>query len=295
MPRLSGLLVIFALSAIAATWSLKATSWAQQESVTRVMGVWTEGIDNLSGEEADFFRGLAEQRLSAPDRRGGSQGPGATSAITPQPFFYDLVEAIGLDDPNLDQNLRALIAQNNDRFYYFESGVTINKARWESIDAVLFELRFKPPERVSTYSQTPDHKTQALLTIGISGELELKGDFKVKPKSVRTGVVDADVGVTVKGGLSAALNRKFDFQETVITAVGLKQPWARWSILTSDLIRDDMVFIAVLRVPEGVDEIEVWAHVVFIDKLFGLLELSRRDKSITFRCTLRPSVCQTAN
>nr|MBS0020141.1 hypothetical protein [Gammaproteobacteria bacterium] len=98
----------------------------------------------------------------------------------------------------------------------------------------------RPPE-VSTHSQTPDSESKALLTLGTEAALKVGGGLELKPVKV-----EGSAGVNVQ-------SERFNLLEQgLISAIGEKQPWSRWMLNSSRLVRDDVRFITVLRVPKHV-------------------------------------------
>jgi hypothetical protein len=253
---------------------------APPAALEEIFATWSQGVPELGPEEAQFLRRLALERQEAVGTRSGLfEAPGAHSSIVRQPIFYDLLRAADAPSAALDPHVRRLVEQRGDRFYYFESGVTIDRGRWESIDALMFEMRYRPPE-VSTHSQTPDSESKALLTIGTEVTLKVGATFELQPVKLES---SAEVDIQ---------SERFNLLEhTLISAIGEKQPWSRWMFNSSGLARDDVRFIAVLRVPKDVASLTIDVTAIFIDKLFKTLELSRRSKHAVYRCLFDPPTC----
>jgi hypothetical protein len=245
-----------------------------------IVTTWTQGLGDLTPEEAQFLTRLAADRQDAVGTRSGLfDPPGARSEIVRQPIFYDLFGAGDVRKTTLVPHVRQLVEQRGDRFYYFESGVTIDRGRWESIDALIFELRYTP-EKVSTHSQTPDSKSKALLTLGTEASLALTGGLNLKAAKA-----EASAGVNLQ-------SKRFDLlEQRLVSAIGEKQPWSRWLLDSGGLVRDDVRFITVLRVPKDVRSLTIDVTAIFIDKLFRTLERSRRSKHAVYRCRFDPPTC----
>lgn len=113
---------------------------ASQESAESILNVWTAGLDALSPEEGEYLKGLAQERLNAPQTKGFGPPPGVKSEIIREPFFFNYVVYLRKQGKDMDPKAKTLIAEQGDRFYYFETGVTIEKEQFESIDALIFEL-----------------------------------------------------------------------------------------------------------------------------------------------------------
>lgn len=272
---------------------LTAAAQPSRTNLDGIVGTWAEDLDNLSSEERLFLQELAEDRQKAIGTRSGLfETPGKNSEIVQQPILYDLLADPALDKSTLDSQLRMLVEQAGDRFYYFETGVTIDRGRWESIDALIFEMRYTP-NQVSTYSQTPDYESRSVLKLGTEANLEISGALKVRPVKLDVRAVEAKGEAQAAGRVQFNFERKFNLlEEVLVSAIGEKQPWCRWTLNSGRLGRnDDVRFVTVLRVPKGTESLSIQVTATFIDKLFKTLELSRATKEAAYNCTFEPLVC----
>ncbi len=267
--------------------AVQPAGFAAEENAEKVLGAWTAGLGSLSPEEEEFLRGLAQERLAAPTTKGSGSPPGARSEIVRNPLFFDYAEFMKNQGKDLDARAMALVKQ--DRFYYLETGVTIEKGRFESIDALIFELAYEP-DQVSTFSQLPDRTTEAILTVGGDARLALGADLKVAPAEVVFGKLQAKVTPEAGAKVYAEGKRTYTLEKVLVTATGERQPWSRWIVNSSGLIKDDVSFIGVLRVPKALKAFKVRVKAVFIDKLL-FLERSRSEKKAAYSCRTTPLRC----
>ncbi len=93
---------------------------------------------------------------------------------------------------------------------------------------------------------------------------------------------DANLDVETKG--------RYTLETVKVTAIGEQQPWSRWMVNASGLIKEDVRFIGVLRVPKALTAFTIRVKAVFIDKLL-FLERSRTQKNATYSCTRNPLSC----
>lgn len=187
---------------------------------------------------------------------------------------------------------RAAILTEQDRFYYLETGVTIDKGRFESIDALIFELSYTP-DQVSTFSQMPDRTTQAILIVGGNLRLALGADLKIAPTQLASGRLQASTTQEAGASLSVETKGTYTLETVEVTATGERQPWARWMINSSGRINDDVRFIGILRAPNKLTGFTIQVKAIFIDKLL-FLERSRTEKSLTYSCTTSPARCEAS-
>ncbi len=280
----SAVLLVLALSLEIA---VHPAGFAAEENAEQVLRAWTVGLGSLAPEEEEFLKGLAQERLAAPTTKGSGSPPGAKSEIVRNPLFFDYPEFMKNQGKDLDARAKALTKQ--DRFYYLETGVTIEKERFESIDALVFELAYDP-DQVSTFSQLPDRTTEAILTVGGDARLALGADLKVSTAEVA--FRDLKAKATAEASVKAYLETKrtYTLEKVLVTATGERQPWSRWFVNSGGLIKDDVSFIGVLRVPKAITAFTVRVKAVFIDKLL-FLERSRTEKKAIYSCTTSPLRC----
>lgn len=194
---------------------------------------------------------------------------------------------------DLDARAKALVEQAGERFVYLETGVTIEKDRYETIDALIFELTFTPSQ-VATFSQIPDMTTKEILKLGGETKLALGGDLTVAPVEVQRSRLTAKVGGESSHKLMLEMKTDYTLEKVLVSATGEGQPRARWMLDASRLIRDDVRFIGVLRVPKSVKHFRVDATAIFIAKLLSL-ELSRQEKRLSYECSGAPIRCLSVN
>lgn len=251
---------------------------------------WSAGLPSITEKEQALLRGFADDRATADKTKGITPEPGGNSEIVANPIFFDYVIYVTEEGQALDSRARQLVEQSGEKFFYFETGVSIDKRPYESIDALIFQASFDPLA-VSTFSQTPDSQDEAILTIGGSAKLGLSGDLKVKRIGVEAGLVSGNLAGEAAASLTILGDASYTLKRNLVSAIGEGQGFARWTVDSDNLLKDDVRFVSVLRVPGTLNRFTVQVEVIFIDKLFFDFELSRSHKSLTYSCSTQLPAC----
>ena len=270
--------------------SISEESVANKEKEEQIINAWSEKLADLSNEEKELLKKVAQEKLTLHPVKGIFPKPGKNSEIVRNPVFFDFVKMMEKENKQLDAIARALVDQTQDRFFFLETGLSIETERFEDIDILIFELTYSP-EIVSTYSKMPMGKTKKLLTLGWETKLEMGGDLKVGLVGRFAKKINAKASAKAIQNLFLEWKQEYNVKTVEIATVGINQPKSRWTILADDLIRDDLRFIVVLRIPKNITKVQIKVRAQFIDKRLQLME-SINEKYLTYICKTQSIECK---
>ncbi len=269
-------------------------AFAQTLNKKEIVESWSEGLGDLSEEEKELFGQMAQSKLDLPPTKGLFPPPGADSTIVANPILLDYVQMMESEKKPLEPQARALVDQTQSRFLFLETGLSIEKKRFENIDLLNFNLTYSPGQ-VSTYSLLPASKSRTLFTVGGETKINLEGSLNLGVGKQLTKSLGAKASAEARQGFFVEWKGSYDVETVDIASKGRNQPWSRWTFVAEDLVRDDLSFFVVLKVPQEVEAFQIKAEAIFIDKRIWPLDNSKTSKSLTYACKTTPVGCRVVD
>ncbi len=266
-------------------------AFGQTVSTDEIVKNWAEGYEDLNEEEKNLFRKLAKSKLEMPPTKGIFPPPGADSTIMTNPILLDYAQLMKIEKKKLEPMAQALIEQTKSRFLFLETGLSIDKKRFENIDLLKLKLTYSP-NKVSTYTMLPESKSRTLITVGGETKIKIGGSLNLGVGKDFGKNLGAEASAEAKQGFLLEWKGNYDIETVDIAAKGRNQPWSRWTFTAEDLIRDDLSFFVVLKVPEEVEKFKIQVDASFINIRIWPLEDTMTKKSLIYVCETIPVGCQ---